>query len=334
MIVRLAIFITILSLPLVNVARPALAQGFFFGPGYGAAFGVRGTVAPGWQSGPWGGGFGVAPSRIELSIGVPPSFPHRIGVPSGHFGPAPFPHHGHVPFVGGFPDYRSLYTLRVLQSHQAQMEFAAGLERMLPLPVQPLHQDEVYRRFGSDGTMGRDLHSLPQSPLGFSADENGLAGQADQRDLGTAWPVVTTDDLNAILAQMVQSARRLDQSLARRGEEGDVWRQYLSTDLIAAADQHPLADSEWIKVLQNFDGVVANGDLRWVMRSDGFAETRQWISAWVDGKATVRKDSEALKNDGSASPAPPRVGPPAPPKPNRNRAPDFEVLPAPQRARL
>jgi len=335
----LAILVTIFITSLVAFPRPTLAQGFFFGPGYGAGFGVRGSVLQDWRygawgGGPWGGGFGVAPSRIDVTIGVPPGFPHNIGVPPGYFIPPPFPYHGNFPFVGGFPDYRSQYTLRVLQSHQAQMEFAEALGMVSPLGVQPLHQDEVYRRFGADGSMGRDPHFLPQSPLDFSGDRDVSAAPVVPRDPDAAWPAVTKEGLNAISDQMVQAARRLDQSLARRGEEGDIWRQYLSTDLIAASNQQPLAEAEWIKVLRNFNGVVANSDLRWVMRSDGFAETRQWVSAWIDAKAAVGQNAAKVENNEPASPTRSVPPPPPPPRPNRNRTPDFEELPAPERARL
>ncbi len=335
----LAILATIFGTSFVAFPQPTLAQGFFFGPSYGAGFGVRGSVVQDWRygawgGGPWGGGFGVAPSRIDITIGVPPSFPHNIGVPPGHFIPPPFPYHGNFPFVGGFPDYRSQYTLRVLQSHQAQMEFAEALGMLSPLGVQPLHQDEVYRRFGADGSMGRDRNSLPQSPSDFSANGDISAAPVVPRDPDTQWPAVTKEDLNAISDQMVQAARRLDQSLARRGEEGDIWRQYLSTDLIAVSSQQPLAEAEWIKVLQNFDGVVANSELRWVMRSDGFAETRQWVSTWIDAKAAVGANASELESNEPASPMPTRSVTPPPPQPNRNRTPDYQVLPAPARARL
>ncbi|HBJ33911.1 MAG TPA: hypothetical protein DDZ51_03910 [Planctomycetaceae bacterium] len=298
-----AIFVVILCGSFSGLPQLARAQGFFFGPGYGPGYGP----APGWRPRGWAAGYGVAPSRIDISIGVAPSFPHPIGVPPSHFFPQPF------------PDYRSQYTLRVLQSHQAQLEFAETLGLISPLGVRPLDPAEVYHQFGGAGLMRSQEHVLSQRPL----DHSGLDGE---------WPDVTAEGIQAISDQMIQSARRLDETLARRGEEGDVWRQYLSTAMIVASDQQPLADAQWVKVLQNFDGVVANGDLRWVMRSDGFAETRHWVNAWVNAKAGDAIRSGAVGNDASVPPEPPR--PPEPPKPVGRPPQDYEVLPAPDRAKL
>lgn len=294
---RGAMFATILCVSFAAMSKPALGQGFFFGPGYGAGFGSGfGSgfgASPGWHGGAWGGGFGgfgVAPSRIHISIGVPPSFPFPIGVAPGHFVPPPVSRFRYDAWSGPFPDYRSQYNLRIQQEHQAMQGFSSSNA------AQPIIQSHPH---------------------------------AD-------WPAVTSAGVAAVSDQMIQSARRLDESLARRGEEGDVWRQYLSTELIVASDQQPLSDAQWINALRNFDAVVANGDLRWVMRSDGFAETRQWLNAWVNAKADVENRGGEMGNDGLSPPPPPSPSPatPEPPKPGRSRDADFEVLPAPQRARL
>jgi len=283
----------ILCVSFAALSKPASGQGFFF----------------------------------DLSIGVPPSFPYPIGVPPSHLIHPPFSPYGHAPAIGGYRDYRSEYNLRVLQAHHAQLEFAQSLGLISPLGVNPLHQDEVYRRLGSGETIPQHFPVLPRSPLGYLGENSW--GPVAESDAVADWPAVTPEDLDAISDRLVRSARRLDQSLARRGEQGDVWRQYLSTESIVASAQQPLTDSEWIKVLQSFDGVVANGDLRWVMRSDGFAETRQWASALVNAKRAI---ADRVKDDGVEN-IPSDVPPPAP-SPGGNRQPDFEVLPPPTRARL
>jgi hypothetical protein len=295
----------ILCVSFIALSKPAFGQGFFFGPGYGAA--------PPW--------------RVDLSIGVPPSFPYPIGVPQSHLIHPRFSPHGHYPPIGTYRDYRLEYNLRVLQAHQAQLEFAQSLGLISPLGVNPLHQDEVYRRLGSGETMPHHFPALPRSALGYLGEHS--LGPDAESDAVADWRAVTPEDLAAISDQLILSARRLDQSLTRRGEEGDVWRQYLSTESIVASDRQPLTDSEWTKVLQNFDGVVANGDLRWVMRSDGFAETRQWASAWVKAKRAIANQV----NDDGVPITPSHVPPPAP-SPSGNQQPNFEVLPPPTRARL
>ena len=310
----------LLCVSFAALSKPAFGQGFFFGPGYGAA--------PGW--------------RFDMSIGVPPSFPYPIGVPPSHFAHPRFSPYGHHPAIDGYRDYRSEYSLRVLHAHQAQLEFAQSLGLISPLGVNPLHQDEVYRRLGSGDSLPRHFPVLPQSPLRYLGEHS--QGAVEQSDGVADWPAVTPENLAAISDQLVLSARRLDQSLSRRGEEGDAWRQYLSTELIVASGQQPLSDSEWIKVLQHFDGVVANGDLRWVMRSGGFAETRQWAGALVNAKRAIANqvNGDGVQESGgveessgeqSTTVAPSDVPPPAP-SPSGNQQPNFEVLPPPTRARL
>lgn len=331
------------SVSVLGLSQPASGQGFFFGPSFGPSYG--------WGAGPWGGGpwrggqwggLGVAPSRIDITIGVPPSHPYPIGVHPSQIIPSPFPYNGHRAWggvaIGGYRDYRSEYNLRVLQAHRDQLEFAEALGLIAPRGIDPLHQDEVYRRFGS-GSVMNETHVLPQSPLDPMARDafDSEAFDSPVQSAADDWPIVTPENLAAISDQLIQSARRLDESLSRRGEEGDVWRQYLSTEVIVASNEQPLTDSEWIKVLQNFDGVLANGDLRWVMRSDGFAETRQWASALVNAKRAIanqpsESDTEPADAKMESSGAP--DVPPPPPSPSRSERPAFENLPTPTRARL
>lgn len=323
---------------IVAMSQPAIGQGFYFGPGYGVGYGPGYGAGRSWQpdalgsgylgGGFRGGGFGVAPSRIDLSIGVPPSFPYPIGVRPGYFIPPPIARYGYDPTFGGYPDYRSQYTLRVLRAHQAQLGYAEaiGLTSRIGgnLGVNPLYQDEMDQRFSRGGSMLGDRREYSRATL--------------KSELDTQWPTVTAEGISAITDQLIQAARRLDQALAGRGKQVDIWREYLSTELIVAVDRQPLTESQWTSVLRNFDGVVANGDLRWVMRSDGFAETRQWAGELVNAMAAFENRTDHV-DDEESSPlaAPNSVPPPAlspTPVPGSKQEQGQEVLPAPQRARL
>jgi hypothetical protein len=94
-------------------------------------------------------------------------------------------------------------------------------------------------------------------------------------------PLHQATSAKGITQELVAAATRLDRAIARRGEEGDVWRSYLSTQSLIRIAEQPTAAVDLIAIVQNYDGVVANGNLRWVMRSDGFAETRQWLRAFI-----------------------------------------------------
>ncbi len=74
------------------------------------------------------------------------------------------------------------------------------------------------------------------------------------------------------------SAIRLEQSLAARGEDAEVWITYLNPKAIVnLVDSEPNESAKFAERLRNFDGVVANPELRWLVSLPGFAETRQQL---------------------------------------------------------
>lgn len=125
-------------------------------------------------------------------------------------------------------------------------------------------------------------------------------------------------------AALRAAANRLSSSLSRRRGDGDVWLDYLSPGRIIAAIDQGLPPENVSELLQNFDGVVSNPELRSIATADGFSDTRRFLRQWVE-TATF------------AEPEPPLAPEPAPDA-ESNDAPDIvpkdvpvEATPASQR---
>ncbi len=100
---------------------------------------------------------------------------------------------------------------------------------------------------------------------------------------GESQPSAPAKNLPAALRA---AANRLSSSLSRRRDDGDVWLDYLSPDQIIAAIDQGLPPENVLKLLQNFDGVVSNPELRSIATADGFSDTRRLLRQWVE-TATV-----------------------------------------------
>jgi len=248
----------------------------------GQGFPGQGFPGQGFPGQGWHG-WGVPRASIDISIGVWPSHPYAIGVPRGGFF-SPWP-------ASVYPDYRAEYNLRIEQSHQAQLRAIELGAAGLPGWPHPLHQAYIHGQLSGPG-----------------------------ESLGEPLPNAELPSAERIAQELVLAATRLDLALARRGEEGEAWRSYLSTQsLMHIADSSDTAD-DLITIVQNYDGVVANGNLRWVMRSDGFAETRQWLQAFV----SVHRAAEGRQDDADATEFPPE----------REAETPESILPTPTRGRL
>jgi hypothetical protein len=102
------------------------------------------------------------------------------------------------------------------------------------------------------------------------------------------------------------AATRLRRSLSRRADDADIWLDYLGVDRIIASIDDGQPDESLRDVLQNYDGVIANPELRTIVATDGFASTRRWLRQWI-GENRV----EATKR----VPVPPAELPVPPPVP-------------------
>jgi hypothetical protein len=250
----------VVSLFFAGVALPrqqassAIGQGFYF---------------ESWGRGPFG-----RPGGVSIDIGVQPSSPLFYGVrPSQVFPPLGLDYRfGAVaPALPlGYRDYRADYYDRLYLQYQAQ------LDAVSPYRVDPLHQSNIYSYLRSLSVPPLDGNPpvVAIEPFAVGGGHGDYAPHAAPSDSSTLAP--------ADVAELLRdAAQRLEVALARRGEEGAIWRDYLAPDRIIQAVDEQLDPRELGTLLLNYDGVLANSDLRWVMRSDGFAQTRQLLRHYL-----------------------------------------------------
>lgn len=212
-------------------------------------------------------GLGTQRGRADIGIGVPPSSPLPYGVrPSGIFPPLGYrgPYGPGSPFGPARPfhyrpgDYQRLYQW-----------YRQDLDRPDRYGINPLHQNDVYNHLrGSQPAPVTPL--LPGNAPGAVAPPPRSAGTAEQ-------PIPA----EAVAALLRDSAERLDRSLVRRGEQAAAWRaaltpQKIINNIAAGDDPRQLRG-----LLLAYDSVLANSEPRWLMRADGFVETRQWLKQYI-----------------------------------------------------
>lgn len=249
-----------------DLSAPVQAQGFYF---------------ESWRSG-YGGRWG----GIELGIGVRPSSPVPYGVrPSQIFPPIGVRPYGFggpiVPF--GFRDTQADYYDRLYRQYRAELDspYRYGID---PRPQAGFN--ELQRRWAAP--------PLSVVPPVATIEPFPHAGEIDPRQ-----PAGAPLSLEEVAAQLRSAAQRLSVALSRRGEEGQIWSDYLAPDTIIDVLAEGTDPRELGTLLNNYDGVVSNGSLRWVMRTDGFAETRQWLHQYLlaiqsaDAQGTTPDEQQA-----------------------------------------
>lgn len=135
-------------------------------------------------------------------------------------------------------------------------------------------------------------------------------------------------------------ASRLANALAQR-EDGEIWLDYLQPERLAMSDNPAEID----ELALRYQGVMANPDLAWLQRLDGFNETVAWLSQTpvfpdvpAPSSLPMRPDTAVPQEDFPvAKPATPLPGEPtlAPSLPEdesqeqREESSSVEALPAP-----
>lgn len=219
--------------------------------------------------GPEHGGLGPQPGRAGIGIGVPPSSPLPYGVrPSGIY--PPLGHYG--PYGPGSPfgparpfHYRPGDDIRLYQWYREQLDWPDRYG------INPLHQDDVYNHL-------RRSRPTPAPPP-LQPGSLPTAAAPPRRSTGAAEPQIAAE---AVTAQLRDSAERLDRSLVRRGEQAAAWRAALAPQKIihniaAGNDPRQLGG-----LLLAYDRVLANSEPRWLMRADGFVQTRHWLRQYIE----------------------------------------------------
>jgi|GEM_PF-1809539 len=293
-LIGLAIFV---SHSMSDLSAPVQAQGFYF---------------ESWRSG-YGGRWG----GIELGIGVRPSSPVYGVRPSQLYPPTGVRPYGFggpvVPF--GFRDTQADYYDRLYRQYRAELDspYRYGID-----PGPQAGFNELQRRWA--------VPPLSVVPPVATIEPYPHAGEINPRQ-----PAGASLSLEEVAAQLRSAAQRLSIAFSRRGEEGQIWSDYLAPDTILRVLDEGSDPRELGTLLNNYDGVVSNGSLRWVMRTDGFAETRQWLHQYLiavqsadanqaaaDEQAADQQPSELQTDEDPVEGAGPAADelPPPPPMPD------------------
>ncbi len=223
------------------------------------------------------GGFGGVSVRAPfVSVDVGPYGPY--GVYGGTRVVAPFtsvysygPAFPYRRAVVGVPMYPPLPPFGLVPAIPAYPAIAAYRVPVYPVPV-PVVEQVVYEE--------------PSIPVeGYQVTRPSLDGHV-------------TEDLR-------RAAIRLQYSLSLR-HDGDVWLDYLGPARIVSAIDQGDTTSSLADLIQNYDGVVANRNLRAVYSASGFNETRELLRVYVDMQpAQAQVSPRAAKPPVAPQPAPP-----------------------------
>lgn len=215
----------------------------------------------------WSNGYGGRWGGIELGIGVRPSSPIYGVRPSQIFPPLGVRPYGFggpvVPF--GFRDTRADYYDRLYRQYRAELDspYRYGID---PRPQAGFN--ELQRRWA--------VPPLSVMPPVATIEPFEHPGEFDPGQ-----PAGVSLSVEEVASYLRAAAQRLSVALARRGEEGQIWSDYLAPETIVRVLDEGTDPRELGPLLNNYDGVVSNGSLRWVLRTDGFAETRQWLHQYL-----------------------------------------------------
>lgn len=73
----------------------------------------------------------------------------------------------------------------------------------------------------------------------------------------------------------------LRSKLGSRGEEGQIWIDYLRLDPIIDAAEVGRITPELVETVNRFEGVSRNPELRWMQLTAGFDSTYRLLNQWV-----------------------------------------------------
>ena len=84
------------------------------------------------------------------------------------------------------------------------------------------------------------------------------------------------------LESLRQSALMLYNSLSERGEEGQIWIDFLKPDVIADAASIGQLSAEIVELTKRYEGVTMNADLRQIEKVAGFDSTYRLLGQWIN----------------------------------------------------
>jgi len=172
--------------------------------------------------------------------------------------------------------------------------------RRVAVPVVPAPPvgEYRYRGFGADVRVG-PFGSLSVRTPGFSMDSS--PGVAPALPESADAPLMGRE----FVAEMLDAAERLESSLVNR-DDGDVWIDYLAPSRVADLVRQWAAGNGVSREVSErktaFDGVVANGQLRWLRSLPGFETIRRGLGVMVEGQPA--SSAAESRRSGTPTPAP------------------------------
>ena len=109
------------------------------------------------------------------------------------------------------------------------------------------------------------------------------------------------DSIYATPDALLQSARTLKRSLLARGNDAEVWLDYLQPDQVidtihTRGDANPLAI-----LLRNYDGLADNAKLSDIASLPGFRRTHQGLRVWVNRHANPGRPRQSIPDRGRSN---------------------------------
>ncbi len=136
-----------------------------------------------------------------------------------------------------------------------------------------------YEAYRPHSGYGRTHRSLP--PAGDHRYRPGGDGGIPEI---TSWPVAPAASANATgfsRGQLRRAASMLRAALSVRGEEGEIWLDYLQPDAIVAATEGRFFEFNLTEMAQRYEGVITNPDLGHIRTLPGFETTSDLLAIWA-----------------------------------------------------
>ncbi|MEO1525961.1 MAG: hypothetical protein AAFX06_11035 [Planctomycetota bacterium] len=157
-----------------------------------------------------------------------------------------------------------------------------------PVPATPLYPP-------STGT-----YSQRTGPLYSAGAEGGIPDLTTEPRVLSARPAIGGNPMGQAPSRgLAESAQRLSNALSSRGEDGQVWLEYLQPDVIARAAEQGQLTPDVATLAERFEGVTMNPQLRSITRLPGFEGTRIYLSQ----AATSVPTQAPIPTEAAATPA-------------------------------
>ncbi len=191
------------------------------------------------------------------------------------------------PYVSTYPSsaYRYGYGASPYSSFSLRVDagpsygprsYAASSYGAYAVPV-PLPRVSITRSSSSRSIYDGTIQATPET-TDFGVGSFGPLAPVTNNSLS---PIPNTKNAGDVGQSLYAAASRLERSLARRGDDSEVWLDYLAPNKIVSMLHDGAKREAFGDILKNFDGVAANSDLASITSVDGFAETRQLLREFV-----------------------------------------------------